>query len=48
MMDKGITNYKLLGAFEAKIIVYSTIDFFFSKDSLRRDGGKHECHFSAT
>ena len=33
MMDKGTTNYKLLGAYVAKIIGYSTIDFF-SKNSL--------------
>ena len=32
-MDKETTNYKLLGAYAAKIIGYSTIDFF-SKNSL--------------
>ena len=30
MMYKGTTNYKLLGAYVAKIIGY-TIDFFFEK-----------------
>ena len=30
-MDKETTNYKLLGAYAAKIIGYSTIDFFFEK-----------------
>ena len=32
-VDKGTTNYKLLGAYVAKIIGYSTTDFFF-KNSL--------------
>ena len=31
MMDKEETNYKLLGAYVAKIIAYSTIDFFSRK-----------------
>ena len=31
MMDKGTTNYKLLVAYVAKIIGYSTINFFFEK-----------------
>ena len=31
MMYKGTTNYKLLGAYVAKIIGYSAIDFFFRK-----------------
>ena len=35
-MYKGITNYKLLGAYVAKIIGYtnSTIHFFFSRNSF--------------
>ena len=33
MMYKETTNYKLLGAYVAKIIGYSTINFFF-KNSL--------------
>ena len=31
VMYKGTTNYKLLGTYVAKIIGYSTIDFFFKK-----------------
>ena len=34
MMYKGAINYKLPVAYVAIIIGYSTIDFFFSKNSL--------------
>ena len=31
MINKGTTNYKLLGAYVAKIFGYSTFDFFSKK-----------------